>query len=52
MQSELINKWSKILIIKNKQNSLGQKESNFGQLALTKKPVSPGSDAEPFMSRT
>ena len=37
MQSELTNKWSKILIIKNKHNSLGQKESNFGQKALTKK---------------
>ena len=75
MQSELTNKWSKILIIKNKQYSLGhrlravphfssgiverakrelallslrknggllvvylgQKENNFGQIALTKK---------------
>ena len=41
MQSELTNKWSKMLIIKNKQNSLGQKESNFGQIALTKKLLGP-----------
>ena len=41
MQSELTTKWSKILIIKNKQNSLGQKESNFGQIALKKTLLGP-----------
>ena len=41
MQSEPTNKWSKILLIKNKQNSLGQKESNFGQIALTKNLLGP-----------